>query len=339
MVSASNVQEAIQRAKDLGASKVLLQLPDGLKPRAFGIFSELSKHFSVVISSQSFYGGACDVGGSMDTYSRVDCIVQLGHTEIPNLRYPKPIIFIEHLYERDARIEASAFQILRSRGGYSTVGLAFSVQYRQVAEGVREALEALGLRVLVGGVDGRMKYPGQVLGCNFSAIHSVQAMVDSIVVVSTGTFHALGAQLSTEKEVFIYDVSEGSLRSMREEADRFLRQRFAAISRAAGARKVCIVIDTKIGQYRPSLAAVVERQARESGKEVVTLATDEANPPRDYENLMCDAVVFTGCPRVPIDDGGKFSMPVLTPQEFQMALGGIKKGRYVLDEIVAVDTQ
>ncbi|MCL5989531.1 MAG: diphthamide synthesis protein, partial [Candidatus Thermoplasmatota archaeon] len=52
---------------------------------------------------------------------------------------------------------------------------------------------------------------------------------------------------------------------------------------------------------------------------------------------MCDAVVFTGCPRVPIDDAGKFKMPVLTPPEFQQLFGLKKAGKYVMDEIVSVD--
>ncbi|MCL4327758.1 MAG: diphthamide biosynthesis enzyme Dph2, partial [Candidatus Thermoplasmatota archaeon] len=44
----------------MGAKKILLQLPDGLKPQAYDLFNALSRQFSVVISSGGFYG-ACDV--------------------------------------------------------------------------------------------------------------------------------------------------------------------------------------------------------------------------------------------------------------------------------------
>ena len=55
------------------------------------------------------------------------------------------------------------------------------------------------------------------------------------------------------------------------------------------------------------------------GREAVILTANEANP-MDYSNMRCDAVIFTGCPRVPIDDAEKFSMPILTVTEFQMVL-------------------
>ncbi len=59
--------------------------------------------------------------------------------------------------------------------------------------------------------------------------------------------------------------------------------------------------------------------------------------PTEFENMRCDLVVFTGCPRVPIDDQDKYPMPILTPQEFQIAFKFKKTNRYIMDEIVSVD--
>ncbi|EQD45080.1 Diphthamide synthesis, DPH1/DHP2 [mine drainage metagenome] len=59
--------------------------------------------------------------------------------------------------------------------------------------------------------------------------------------------------------------------------------------------------------------------------------------PPDYENMRCDAVVFTGCPRVPIDDQERYTMPILTATEFRAAIRARKDSRYVMDEIVATD--
>ncbi len=328
-----DVASIIKQLDNIGARKILLQLPDGLKPEAFDLFSKLSSKYSVIISSDPFYG-ACDAG-TVESYRDVDCIVQLGHSPIPNLHYPKPMIFDEFLMDPEIELDPSIFNILRSRG-YRKIGLLFSVQYRDVAVRVREILSRSGFEPLVGRVDSRMKYPGQVLGCNFSAAHLISDDAECFLVVSTGKFHAIGVQLSTDKETFILDLNSRSLESISKETDEFLRKRYARISRALDAQKFCIVMDTKVGQYREKLAEVIRRQVESLGKSAIMLKTSEVRP-SDYENLRCDAIVFTGCPRVSIDDEQKFPMPILTPPEFQRLFGFKKTRGYVMDEIVAVD--
>lgn len=328
-----NVDTTIGKLREMNAKKILLQLPDGLKPNVFDYFTLLSSEFNVIVSSEGFYG-ACDTG-NMEVYKDVDCIVQLGHSEIPNINYPKPVIFEEYRNVNPLDISETDFQPLVSSGA-KKVGLVASIQYMEEMNAVMKLLEDLGIDVRVGRNDRRLKYPGQVLGCNFSSAHSVEADVDSFLIVSTGMFHAMGVQLSTTKDVFLLDLNDRTVRNIREETDRFLRKRFAALYRAREARKFCVVIDTKVGQHRRKLADVLMDDVRKIGGEPVLLTTNEVNP-MDYENMRCDAVIFTGCPRVPIDDFGKFSMPVMTPPEFQTLFGLKNPGRYIMDEIVAVD--
>ena len=318
----------------MNANKILLQLPDGLKSHVFEFFNRLSEKFSVIVSSEPFYG-ACDIS-TPEVYRDVDCIVQMGHSEIPNIDYPKPIIFMEYRVTRDISLEEETFQPLRDLG-YSKIGLLCSIQYLDHMYRVKEAMEKLGFSVNVGRQDSRMKYPGQVLGCNFSAAHSISGEVDCYVVVSTGKFHAIGAQLASNKDVFILDMNERKLKEIRPETDRFLRKRYARLFKAQEARKLCVVADTKIGQYRIKLARKILEQAREIGMDAVLLTANDVRP-SDYENMRCDAVVFTGCPRVSLDEADKFPMPVLTPPEFQQVFGLRNNNKYIMDEIVAVDS-
>ncbi len=327
------IQESIDRIKAAGGRKVLLQLPDGLKPQAFDIFTRFSKEFSVIVSSEAFYG-ACDVGG-FETYADVDYIVQFGHSEIPNLTYPKPMIFIEYPYGTRVNISADKLDTLKQHG-FRTIGVLFSVQYMDQASQLADILKEQGYSTITGKQDSRLKYPGQVLGCNFSSAHSISLEADAFIVVSTGMFHAIGTQLATEKEVFIFDMNSMSLKSVKEDVDRFLRKRYARISRALYAKKLCVLVDTKIGQYRDKLADRIIGQANSIGLSTIKVEANEVKP-SDLENMRCDVVVFTGCPRVPIDDGEKFSMPVLTPPEFQQLFGFKNSRRYVMDEIVSVD--
>ena len=198
----------MDRLQELNAKKVLLQLPDGLKPHVFEYFNRLSEKYTVVVSSDPFYG-ACDIS-TPDVYRDVDCIVQLGHSEIPNIKYPKPMIFMEYRVEKNITIEESVFQQLRDRG-FRKIGLLCSIQYIDQMQKVGAFMQSIGFEVIVGKQDNRMKYPGQVLGCNFSAAHSISSEVDAYVVVSTGKFHAIGAQLASSKDVFIFDMHERRL--------------------------------------------------------------------------------------------------------------------------------
>ena len=328
-----NTNEAVKRLRELGARKILLQLPDGLKPDVFRYFTEFSREFSVIVSSDPFYG-ACDIG-NQEVYGKVDAIVQLGHSVIPNIEYPLPVIFVEYRSEARVEIDPHVFDVL-ARSGYNKIGLLASIQYMDHMEMVRQVLAASGYQVQVGRQDSRMAYPGQILGCNFSAAHSISAWADCYVVVSTGKFHGIGAQLASDKPVYILDLNFRRLVPMKDETDMFLRRRYARISRATGAHKFCVVVDTKVGQYRMKLASHIVKQVTEMGHEAVLVTANDARP-SDYENMRCDAVIFTGCPRVPIDEEDRFPMPVLTPPEFQSLFGSHAGGRYVMDEIVAVD--
>ncbi len=329
----TTIEEVVEKLQAMKARKVLLQLPDGLKPHVFEYFNELSSRFSVIVSSDPFYG-ACDIS-TPDVYRDVDCIVQFGHSEIPNIKYPKPMIFMEYRVTKNIEIETSAFKPLHDLG-YNKVGLLCSIQYLDQMHRIRELMEKDGFEVTVGRQDMRMKYPGQVLGCNFSAAHSISEEVDCYVVVSTGKFHAIGAQLASEKDVFILDMNERRLVEIRPETDKFLRKRYAKLFKARDARKICVVADNKIGQYRIKLANKVLEQAKSQGLDAVLLTANDVRP-SDYENMRCDAVVFTGCPRVSLDESDKFPMPILTPPEFQQIFGLRENNRYVMDEIVAVD--
>lgn len=328
-----DVEATVEKLRQMNAKKILLQLPDGLKPRVFDYFTRLSREFNVIVSSEGFYG-ACDTG-NMEVYRDVDCIVQMGHSEMPNVKYPKPVIFEEYRNEKPVEIDPSILEPIVEKG-FGHIGMVASIQYMDEMGAVRDALEKRGIKVSVGPADRRMKYPGQVIGCNFSAAHSVESSVDAFLVVSTGMFHAIGVQLSTSKDVFLLDLNDRSLRSIRDETDRFVRRRYASLYKARDAKKFCVVVDTKVGQYRRRLADTIVEDVKSIGGDPVLLTTNEANP-RDYENMRCDAVIFTGCPRVPIDDYEKFAMPVMTPPEFQTVFGIKKPNRYIMDEIVAVD--
>ena len=325
----------IERLKEIEAKRILLQLPDGLKPHVFDYFNELSKNFNVIVSSSGFYG-ACDTG-TMDEWKNVDAVVQLGHTEIPNVNYKVPVIFEEYINE-DHRSFNDLDLTELERNNYKNISLAYSIQYRQSAEELSKFLKEKGYNVSMGKHDSRLKYDGQLLGCNFSPLHDQESRNDCHIIVSTGVFHALGAQLSVEKEVFILDMSEPfRLRSMKSEAERHIRRRYANMARALEAEKFVVVVDTKVGQYRMKLAEKMIKEIQDMGKSAVLAYSNESSPV-EFENMMADCIIFTGCPRVATDDFDRYKSPILTAQEFNMIFKKKGNGKYIMDEIVNVDT-
>jgi 2-(3-amino-3-carboxypropyl)histidine synthase len=325
----------IERLKEIKAKRILLQLPDGLKPHVFDYFNELSKNFNVIVSSSGFYG-ACDTG-TMDEWKNVDAVVQLGHTEIPNVNYKVPVIFEEYINE-DHRSFNDLDLTELERNSYKNISLAYSIQYRQSAEELSKFLKEKGYNVSMGKHDSRLKYDGQLLGCNFSPLHDQESRNDCHIIVSTGVFHALGAQLSVEKEVFILDMSEPfRLRTMKSEAERHIRRRYANMARALEAEKFVVVVDTKVGQYRMKLAEKMIKEIQDMGKSAVLAYSNESSPV-EFENMMADCIIFTGCPRVATDDFDRYKSPILTAQEFNMIFKKKGNGKYIMDEIVNVDT-
>ncbi len=75
------LEKAAEKIKEVKATLVCIQLPDGLKPEAQKITQELEKmtDATVMVWLGSCYG-ACDVPLSLDTLG-VDLIIQWGHSE------------------------------------------------------------------------------------------------------------------------------------------------------------------------------------------------------------------------------------------------------------------
>jgi 2-(3-amino-3-carboxypropyl)histidine synthase len=50
-------------------------------------------------------------------------------------------------------------------------------------------------------------------------------------------------------------------------------------------------------------------------------------------NLGVEAAVCTACPRIAVDDADRYSIPLLTPPEFEILLGQRQWEEYEFDEM------
>uniref|UniRef100_A0A7J3ZLK3 2-(3-amino-3-carboxypropyl)histidine synthase n=1 Tax=Fervidicoccus fontis TaxID=683846 RepID=A0A7J3ZLK3_9CREN len=321
-----------------GYKRVLLQLPEGLKKYAAYIARELKERAGVRVY---IYGGQtwgpCDVPYDEARRLEADLIVHYGHLEHHGCRLaehslPSSPLGGErwpHVVFIPARSVASPSQehvdrlahTLALKGARRPILIA-TAQHLHLLEWIRELLERRGLEPLVETGAGGVR--GLVVGCDYSALLENPSRYDSVVVVSSGVFHALGASLVTEKPVFQLDPYSGETRELCRERELWLKRRYATILRALGARSWAIWIGGMRGQYRPRLVEYVIRLVEKRGGEwylfysryVTTAELKNSDSPE------IDAHVITSCPRIALDDFTlqEYEKPVLSPGEAIMVL-------------------
>jgi diphthamide biosynthesis enzyme Dph2 len=320
--------EKLSQTKKSDAVIVGLQFPEGLKKYAMGIASEIEKKTdtAVYISADPCFG-ACD----LDTVllERVDLLFHFGHAELNQGPIEKKVRFIETRSKVDISDAVKAALPLLTE---QTVGLLTTIQHTYLLEKAAEILTDAGKTVIIAQGDKRTPRPGQVLGCNFSAAHSKEAdKCDVLLYIGSGRFHPIGAALSSKKRVVCTDPLTTDVFEL--DYKKFLMQRSAVIGNASDADTFCILVSTKSGQYRKKLAEDLKKKAEAHGKQAFILFADLITPDQML-SFKADAFVNTACPRLAIDDSGRYHAPVLTPQEFEIVLGERDWEDLVLDEIL-----
>ncbi len=316
----------IQRRK---ARTVALQFPEGLKVHALEVAEELERRTGCkcIILGDPCYG-ACDL--STNYKELADALVHFGHTPIPDMVTGPEVFFIE--VELEYEVEGLLPLLLpRIR---KRVGLVSTPQHLHRLPMVKSWLESHGVSVIIGRGDARVKHPGQVLGCNVTSASSIANEVDQFLFLGSGDFHPLAVALATGKDVLVLDPLMREVRNIDELKDRVLRQRYAAIAIAQDAEGFGVLISTKPGQRRRSLALRLRALIEEKGKRAWIIALDNIAPDQLLA-FKVDAFVSTACPRIAIDDALRYNRPILTPIELEVALGSRSWDDYVFDSFLS----
>ena len=308
--------DLVERLQKRGAQKIALQFPAGLKRRAAEYAAALIEAgFAVIVSGDPCYG-ACDL--ALDALQWADVLVHLGHTPVDER---ENVLFEPCPVEFDPVVLGNALPLLKEK----TVGLVTTVQHCHLIPVMETFLRENGIDVRVAEGGARTPYRGQVLGCSFTAARETHAK--EILFAGTGLFHPIGIALTTGARVIALDPLSGIAQEV--SGDALLRQRFAVMEKARGAKSVGIIVSTKSGQARMALAEHL--MALSPGAVIVTMR--EVSPD-ELLNLGFACYVNTACPRLAYDDQVRFPVPVLSPQEFEILCGVRTWDGYAIDEIV-----
>ena len=305
------LERIVEAVDERDAKTIGLQFPEGLKRRGPKVADDLRELLPdgvrVLISGQPCYG-ACD----LDTYlmKRTDVFVHFGHSP---MKESEKIIYVPLFSNVEvAPIMEEALEELADPDEDSGVGLVTTAQHMNRFDEMRAWLEERGYDVHTRRGDDRLTHEGQVLGCNYA---SAEVDADQVLYVGGGKFHPLGLAMEhPEKRVVIADPVNNVVTVA--DTEKFMKQRYAAVHKAMDAERWGVIFCTKIGQGRFEVAEEIV----EDNDDAYLITMDEVTPDR-LRNFDMDAFVNTGCPRITTDDGPQFHKPMLTPDEYRIAIG------------------
>ncbi len=298
------------------AERILLQLPEGMKKEAFDIVETIKKNCKVdVIVSGSGSWGGCDLAVEEARRLKADLLIHFGHAEFVKVDFP--VLYVELHSELDA------IGLLRKnleKLDIKKIGLVGSIQYINQFEKIKEYLESKRKEVLIPKKKGFAAYDGHVIGCEYNSLKTIENEVDGFLVIGN-KFHSLGAALMcVDKKVYLLNEQSNNLELMNGERDRVIKQRAIAIDKVKSAKKIGIVVDKKVGQYNMNVAEKLKNELEKIGKEVIVIIVNEFNPSlMNFYNV--DAFINTACPRISIEDYGRYDKPIINSREASVVVG------------------
>ena len=312
-----------------GKKRIGVQVPEGLKPRTHQIVERIRKltGAKVVLWGEPTYG-ACDLADRPLEEIGADALIHMGHLPMPyhSEFYAVPTYFVPVKHTGKLVLEKKGVKIIKSILPRK-IGIVTTAQHLHLIEEASSKLEGAGFDTSVTTGGPRLAAAGQLLGCNSSAARKLN--VDGYLYIGTGLFHPLTVALSTGKKVACIDPHSGEVTEA--DAKPFLKQRYAAISVAKNAKRWSVLFSSQIGQKRIDLADKVAELLTADGKEVMIIGSIH----QSYEQLLgmgIEAAVITACPRLAIEDGPTWPIPLLTVPEVQILLGKREPEPYPFDE-------
>jgi len=303
----------------LGAKRVLLQMPQGLKPQATVIAQSVEASGAIAIISVDPCYGACDIALSESQELETELIVHFGHVVM--VKQGKiPVLYVEA--KTSVAVDVATLRALPLLDKYKRIRLATSVQHLETLDQAKQILSDAGKDVHVGDA-GQLEYTGQVIGCNYSNVKAIVDRVDAYLFIGGGLFHGLGIALATSKPTVIADPYDNRAFTVTDEAQQLLKQQFASIREAKKAKTFGVLVGLKPGQKHFDSAMKVKTIAEKHGLFAFLLSGKELTPESLLDFPAVEAYVNTACPRISLDSPGKFQKPVLTVNEFMVACGEV----------------
>ncbi|MEM5812125.1 MAG: diphthamide biosynthesis enzyme Dph2 [Candidatus Aenigmatarchaeota archaeon] len=304
-------EKLIQEIRKRNAKRVLLQIPEGLKTQAQDIAKELEKSGAeILLSAETCYGG-CDIPEMEARSLSCDLIVHFGHSEMLK-KTAVPVIYEEHRtgFNPIPLLEKNLSQLKP----FNKICLLTTVQFIDSIEPAKKFLESKGKNVLIGKPK-IAKYPGQVLGCDYSAAKACEKEAKCFLFLGSGRFHPLGLVQNVNKPVLFADFESGRIENLERERFRLMKIRAANLEKAKESNNFGIVVSTKPGQQNLVVAEKAKSVLEKKGKNAWIIIAGEFTSQK-LLGLKIDCLVDCACPRI-AEDFSLFKKPIIRPEDVE----------------------
>ncbi|MBI4210614.1 MAG: diphthamide biosynthesis enzyme Dph2 [Candidatus Diapherotrites archaeon] len=329
-----DLAEARKFLQEKGAGTCIVQIPEGLKGKTTWIIDELKGSCDNVFVKMDPCYGACDLPLHDMKALNADAIIHIGHGPIHR---NKNILYITCRYDlSEQEIRENANRLLKELGkrGARNIALIANAQYQHALPALKKILFENGIAAHIGAGTSRIASEGQVLGCNYTVVESIQAGIDANVYFGDGHFHPQGLVFSTTKPVIAVNPLHGTVEEISEKnRDRLMRKRFAAVAKASEAKSFGIILSVKSGQRQKEKALELKKAIERAGRKAYLLEMDLV-----VESYMAgvkvDCLVNTACNRIVLDDAENWKRLIINPTECLIAIGEKKWEEWKPDEFL-----
>lgn len=165
------------------------------------------------------------------------------------------------------------------------LAVAYSVQYKEIAEQVKKLLSKKH----------RINYFIQVLGCSKPKFSKP---VQAILLISDGKFHAVSLAYETKLPVYLFE-NNSFKKIEKSETDKLEKLKKASYINYLNSKNTGILISTKPGQE--NLKKSLELSGKIKDKEVYLFLCNNIDA-NEFENFGLDSYINTSCPRLDMDN-------------------------------------
>ncbi len=313
-------QRVAEEIRERRAGRVLIQLPDGLRPQALSLVEELARltGVEILLSGDSCYG-ACDVAINQAKTVGADLIVHYGHSGMLE-DTDTPVIYVDAKMHFDS--EALVKTALPFIEGWGKIGLASTAQHIHALREVAEALRRFNRQPVTGNSSWRVLNDGQILGCDYRTAQIISEEVQGYLFVGSGRFHPFGLAIATGKPVVTadpYTLTAGVIDE--KEITRLAMRRMAAITAAKSAHRIGVLVSLKPGQFMLDAAQSLREKLVQRGKMPVIICMDEISETQLGNFTEAEAFISTACPRIALEGVANIKKPILSQTEAEVLLG------------------
>ena len=310
------IHKTVWNIRRENATRVALQMPEGLLMFACVIADIIERFCKVttVVMGDVTYGACC-----IDDYTaralKCDFLVHYGHScLVPVDQMPIKTLYV--FVDIMVNMEHLLATIKRNFTVGTHMALVSTIQFIATINGIRGDLLESGYRVTI--PQTKPLSHGEILGCTAPKLPDD---VDCILYIGDGRFHLESIMIANPTVLaYKYDPYSQKLTSEEYAHDEMRGIRQDAIDRARGAKFFGLILGTLGRQGSPRVMKNLERRLRQKGVPFIVVLLSEIFPSKLEQFPQVEAWVQIACPRLSIDWGYAFKVPLLSPFEATIVL-------------------